>query len=358
MALHQFLQPMSCEGCARWIDAPADDNCIRELDGVATCQSKAAAIAAVPGWGADTCPTGWTGCSTDVFDVAETSGACKTYENVVVLQTDERAKACDVVVRASVDGFGSLAFADTSLVTSSSYSNGTSSYKLRGAADAVAQALATFEFCPGCVDETYALTFSLDDVSCGICNVGGVEHSLKIKATTQLAHVFHGRVVKAGCGADCWAAGVSDASVSVDAPGCAYADAVATKTDGAYSIQVPYDVRQHGSTASLSFSKDGYSTYTKSVVLGATALSTSSGYYWASSSNSSIGDHCADGTTHAPVSALYCAAHGVDLCAIYAAKYSASSACQCWAGARIYGGGYGTCSGLPAATTAAQIENF
>ena len=167
---------------------------------------------------------------------------------------------------------------------------------------------------------------------------------------------FHGRVVKAGCGADCWAAGVSDASVSVAAPGCAYADAVTTSTDGAYSIQVPYDVRQHGSTASLSFSKDGYSTYTKSVVLGATALSTSSGYYWASSSNSSIGDHCADGTTHAPVSALYCAAHGVALCAIYAAKYSASSTCQCWAGARIYGGGYGTCSGLPAATTGAELR--
>ncbi|CAH0375486.1 unnamed protein product [Pelagomonas calceolata] len=254
MALHQFLQPLSCEGCARWIDQPADDNCIRELDGVATCQSKAAAIAAVPGWGADTCPTGWTGCSTDVFDVAATSGACKTYENVVVLQSDERAKDCDVVVRASVDGFGSLTFSDNSL------------------------------------------------------------------ATTQLTHVFHGRVVKAGCGGDCWAAGVSDAS--------------------------------HGSTASLSFSKEGYSTYTKSVVLGATALPTSSGYYWASSSNSSIGDHCADGTTHAPVSALYCAAHGVDLCAIYAAKYSASSTCQCWAGARIYGGGYGTCSGLPAATGA------
>ncbi len=356
MALHQFLQPMSCEGCARWIDEPADDKCVRELDGVATCQSKAAAIAAVPGWGADTCPTGWTGCFTDVFDVAETSGACKTYENVVVLQTDERAKDCDVVVRASVDGFGSLTFSDNSLVTSSSYANGTSLYKLWGSADAVAQALATFEFCPGCVDETYALTFALDDVSCGICNVGGVEHSLKIKATTQLAHVFHGRVVKAGCGADCWAAGVSDASVSVDAPGCAYADAVTTSTDGAYSIQVPYDVRQHGSTASLSFSKEGYSTYTKSVVLGATALSTSSGYYWASSSNSSIGDHCADGTTHAPVSALYCAAHGVDLCAIYAAKYSASSTCQCWAGARIYGGGYGTCSGLPAATTGAELR--
>merc|ERR1712138_284265 len=88
MALHQFLQPMSCEGCARWIGEPADDNCVRELDGVATCQSKAATIAAVPGWGADTCPTG---CSSDVVDVAETSGACKTYENVVVLQTDERA---------------------------------------------------------------------------------------------------------------------------------------------------------------------------------------------------------------------------------------------------------------------------
>ena len=64
-----------------------------------------------------------------------------------------------------------------------------------GAADAVAQALATFEFCPGCVDETYALTFALDDVSCGICTVAGVSHDLKIKATTQLAHVFHGRVV-------------------------------------------------------------------------------------------------------------------------------------------------------------------
>ena len=191
---------MSCEGCARWIGEPADDNCIKELDGVATCQSKAATIAAVPGWGADTCPTGWTGCSSDVVDVAETSGACKTYENVVVLQSDERAKDCDVVVRASVDGFGSLTFADNSLVTSSSYANGTSSYKLRGAADAVAQALAAFEFCPGCVDETYALTFALDDVSCGICTVAGVSHDLKIKATTQLAHVFHGRVVKAAAG--------------------------------------------------------------------------------------------------------------------------------------------------------------
>ena len=48
MALHQFLQPMSCEGCARWIGEPADDNCIREFDGVATCQSKAATIAPSP----------------------------------------------------------------------------------------------------------------------------------------------------------------------------------------------------------------------------------------------------------------------------------------------------------------------
>ena len=347
LALHQFLQPAPCGGCAHWLGEAGADNCRRELDGVGTCAARAAA----------SCPAGWTSCTaTAVADVAATSGACKSYENVVVLQSDALSAGCDVTVRASVDGFAALTFANTSAsITVQHFPNGTATYVLRGAAAEVGRAVQAFEFCPGCVDETYALAFALDDVSCGICTGQGVDHMFKIQATTVLKHVFHGRVVKAGCGTDCWGAGVENAVVTAAAPGCAYAHAVATATDGAYALEVPYDVRQHGAEASIFYAKDGYSTHTRTVVLGATSLEPSAGYYWASSANESIGDSCTDATTLKPVSALYCAAHGVDLCAIHAAKHAPfhQSACQCWTGARIYGE-YGTCAGL--ATTCEELR--
>ena len=93
---------------------------------------------------------------------------CSTYENVVVLQTDERAKDCDVVVRASVDGFGSLTFADNS-GHPRPYANGHLFVQNYGRGRRGGASARDLRVLPGCVDETYALTFSLDDVSCGIC---------------------------------------------------------------------------------------------------------------------------------------------------------------------------------------------
>ena len=291
-----------------------------------------------------------------------------SYVHAIALYMNESPHAhdCEVMMSVDVDNGGSLSFERSEGIDlfQTTLGDGRSQYVITGSAEDVGVAVASFSFCPACIDKTYSVSFALQSI-CSICNanVGDVK-TLTIYAATALSKTFFGRVVEVGCGAECWHRGIATVSVVIDLPGsCNEAhrplnvrplsnrvdwDALtaSTATDGSYTIQAPYQKSAHGLNTTISYSRPGYAAESISVTLGALSLGAEYGrYYWQSLSDSGAG--CIDGSTLKGVAATYCALAGLDMCAIFANNYRSvlarDSYCQCWGSAKI-SEKLGTCS--------------